>query len=141
MNRLHPIVALALWCAAGCDKAPPEPAATTSAPTPLTTAGATAAARSNPAAPSPPPARDNPCAAMCVHSLALHCEAAHECTAQCEQAWELETCQPTMRRALSCFAAQGAGAWACDEDGLPELKDGYCQDEKAVHAACMDAQP
>jgi hypothetical protein len=126
-----------LATAGGCDRAPPEPApATAPAAAPLVTAA-------NPAAPpgTRAPAGANPCTTMCRHSIERHCAAAADCVSQCEDAWNGDVCRDTMRRSLSCFAAQSADAWECDDDGLPSLKDGHCDAEQTAHAECMGAQP
>jgi hypothetical protein len=132
MTRLEAIALFALLTTGGCDRAPPEPAGASARVTPTPSAAG---------AVTPTPATANPCTTMCRYPLEIHCAAADGCVAECEHAWDIDVCRDTMRRSLSCFAAQGKDAWACDEDGLPAVKEGHCDAEQAAHAECMGAQP
>jgi hypothetical protein len=74
---------------------------------------------------------------MCAHSESLHCKAAEQCEGHCLAMQALPICNDEVRAALACFARVVASDWACDGEGLPQVKKGFCDAEQAKVEACV----
>jgi hypothetical protein len=46
-------------------------------------------------------------------------------------------CRAEMQAALRCFAEQPSKNWECDTDGLPSIKEGFCDAQQEKYTNCM----
>src|SRR3954454_20170646 len=129
-----PLLALAalLAVAPGCPRggappgeektamAPPAPA-----PEPVAQPLAAATVRAAPVA----PAKD-PCAAICLHGRRLGCRRSMaDCLNGCAVALGDPRCASPRRAFGACLGREPGTRFACDEEGMPALAEGFCETE------------
>ena len=52
----------------------------------------------------------------------------------------LPGCDAELLRFMACAAREPASHWECD-DGIPALKDGFCDAEQASVVKCVGSKP
>jgi hypothetical protein len=117
------------------EKAPDEAApAVTQAALP---AAAPAASGVDADALSAPGASDPLCVKMCERGSALHCKVdVSACRDACQHSLS-PPCDSELRASLTCVTAEPIAHWECSDEGLPVIRDGYCNAEQAKLMACV----
>lgn len=129
-------LALVLTGLTSCrEKAPDEPApAVTQAALPV---AAPATSGVDAAALSAPGASDALCVKMCERGLALHCKLdASGCREACQQSLS-PPCDGELRASLACVTVEPLAHLECSDEGLPVIRDGYCNAEQTKLMACV----
>jgi hypothetical protein len=124
---------------AACKSHPAEPEPTSNAQAPVAAHGAEASnAAASAAAPSAPAAPPGACAALCEQTLALKCgKNASDCQAACAPMLTVSPCGAEMNAVLACMVHEPTSHWQCGDDGMAELRDGFCDSAQAAFARCM----
>lgn len=77
------------------------------------------------------------CKSLCERSRELKCTAAATCESRCAQMQGMPGCGQEMSDALACFAAQASRNWECDASGVAVIREGFCVEEQARVARCV----
>ncbi len=86
------------------------------------------------------PVEHDLCRELCAASAPLHCPASAECAPHCRQMMSIPACRGEMLTTLRCFAKQPVQNWECDSDGLPSIKQGFCDPEQEKFTNCMQQE-
>jgi hypothetical protein len=79
----------------------------------------------------------DPCGPICERTRGLACKNTDACMANCRQLAGVGTCKDEIASVLGCFARAPIAHWECDADGVPSIKQGYCDAEQAKFVACV----
>lgn len=105
-------------------------------------AGSAAPASSLLAAPAPPVEATNEgtsqCVDFCTHTAPLHCGPREACQLACASLFQVEACRVSAQAFLRCGEEEPVAHWECVE-GLPAIRDGYCDAEQAGVFKCVQA--
>jgi hypothetical protein len=140
--RLLALAAL-LAAAHGCRRqAAPAPPAEESAPAPPAPAPPPVVEPLvAPVAASPAMHEKDPCQAVCAHGRQLGCrKSMADCRKGCTEALGEESCASPRRRFGDCLGREPRAHWACDEEGMPALADGFCAPERSALALCLKGE-
>jgi hypothetical protein len=99
-------------------------------PSLISTAHASQAATSGDAARS--------CERICAASTKLGCRQAQGCQTACLQMASTGACGPGLRAFYDCLETQPSEHWECLEDGTAAIREGYCENEQAQFARCLE---
>lgn len=107
------------------------------------TAGLAADANQTPAAKTPKPYPSQPsnaraCERLCEPAFKLGCQRAEACKLNCMNTSSIPVCQVELQAFFfRCLATQPDKHWECLEDGSVAIKQGFCEQEQAAFAACL----
>ena len=124
MVRAGAVVAVIL--AGGCRKPANTSAAPAPAAAPVTQPRAGAAGVGD------------PCGPICERTRGLACKNGAACADNCRQLAAVGVCKDEMVSVLGCFAREPIAHWECDENGVPSIKEGFCDAEQARFVACAE---
>jgi hypothetical protein len=97
----------------------------------------TPAAEATSAPSSDPSAGRDACATVCGHAKTRGCSDGGGCVEACAEMVAIDVCQAPMRAFMACLVTQPAAHFDCDEGGVPQIRDGYCDHEQAAVASCL----
>lgn len=77
------------------------------------------------------------CEQICRAAISLHCRRAQACESNCVAMASTGVCDRALGAFFDCLKAQPTERWECLEDGTAAIRDGYCDNEQAGVAACL----
>jgi len=80
----------------------------------------------------------DPCGPICERTRGLACKNGAACADNCRQLAAVGVCKDEMVSVLGCFAREPIAHWECDENGVPSIKEGFCDAEQARFVACAE---
>lgn len=107
-----------------------EAAATPDKPSLVSAAHASQRATSDDAARS--------CERICAASAKLGCGQAQGCQTACVQMASTGGCRSELRAFYRCLETEPSEHWECLEDGTAAIREGYCENEQAQFARCLE---
>jgi hypothetical protein len=82
---------------------------------------------------------DSRCLQICGHVSKLNCGTESVCVQGCSQMVNIPKCTPQMNAFIDCISKESIDHFECGEQGIPSIKEGYCNDEQARFAECYGA--
>jgi hypothetical protein len=97
------------------------------------------------AAPSPAPlARASDvtfvCRNLCEHVRPLGCAGQSQCPETCVGMAAGTPCTGEIVALYECLLREPISRWECSDDGTAAIRDGSCESEQALAAACLDTK-
>jgi hypothetical protein len=77
------------------------------------------------------------CQQVCAASEKLHCSRAKACEPNCVAMASAGTCESQIAAFYDCLKTQPSEHWECLEDGSAAIREGYCEQEQAGFAQCV----
>src|SRR5688572_13285150 len=145
MTRILLCTALGFALGSGCSKAQPEASDGAGSPAKAETHSkseaavqiATARAPSLASPLAAQPASGGPdCHQVCAPVRKLNCRRASECVDSCREMVSGKVCQKELLQFYACLSTEPAEHWECLDDGTGAIKEGFCEREQAIFAAC-----
>lgn len=121
----------------------PTAAPTASSAVPAKTTAVATGAQAAPSAPSSSSVTKKPsalCEQVCERTRGLHCKDRNGCLANCTMMAALEPCDQQFSAFYGCLAQEPLPHWECSPEGVPAIRDGYCEHEQAAASSCLEQQ-
>jgi hypothetical protein len=80
--------------------------------------------------------KETHCGEFCSHTASLHCGTRETCEAACGSMLGARACQDRVQAFLVCVEKEPIAHWEC-VNGLPAIRDGYCDAEQAQILECI----
>ena len=85
--------------------------------------------------------RGSLCERVCESSAVLGCRRAPLCKQNCLAMASSAACGGPVKAFFECLASQAPAHWECLEDGTGAIREGFCEQEQAAFAACLQRSP
>ncbi|MBN1652573.1 MAG: hypothetical protein JXA30_02235 [Deltaproteobacteria bacterium] len=79
---------------------------------------------------------DPRCLRICGHVSELNCGTESVCVQGCSYMVNIPKCTPQMNAFIDCVSKESVDHFECGEQGIPSIKEGYCNEEQARFAEC-----
>ena len=81
------------------------------------------------------------CAVLCERTADLKCKHPEACLPNCLAMASATPCNEPISALFSCLTKAEIGHFQCDEQtGFAQIREGYCEQEQANAARCMEAK-
>src|SRR5439155_863841 len=85
---------------------------------------------------------ENACIAMCDKVSSLKCSTMAECIKGCgEMRTAMTACSKGLDSFMLCLVQQPVGNFECNDEGVPSVKDGFCDAQQQALASCLAITP
>lgn len=80
------------------------------------------------------------CEKVCERTRDLRCKDHHGCLANCTMMATMTPCDEQFAAFYGCLAQESLSHWECSPEGVPAIRDGYCEREQAAASSCLAQQ-
>jgi hypothetical protein len=80
------------------------------------------------------------CEKVCERTRDLRCKDHHGCLANCTMMAAMQPCDEQFAAFYGCLAQETLSHWECSPEGVPAIRDGYCEKEQAAASSCLEHQ-
>jgi len=77
------------------------------------------------------------CTGICERAAKLGCKRADACQENCVAMASTGLCDAELGAFYTCLKGQPSDHWECLEDGTAAIREGYCENEQATFARCL----
>lgn len=80
------------------------------------------------------------CERVCDRTRELGCKNQPGCLANCVMMAQIKPCAGPFAAFYACLEQQGRDHWECSAEGVPALREGFCESEQEATSRCLEQQ-